>query len=105
DRFSPPDFNGFQIVGGPNQSTSMESINGKTTVSTAFSYELVAVKEGEFTIGSASIIVNGRRLSTNAIKIKVVKGRPVAQNNRVKATHLIIQLLKVTQLIFPSRCF
>lgn len=82
DRFSPPDFSGFQVVGGPNQSTSMEMVNGTTTMNTAYSYELMAVKEGEYTIGPASIVVNGRRMTTNAIKIKVVKGRAVTQNRQ-----------------------
>jgi hypothetical protein len=82
DRFSPPDFSGFQIAGGPNQSTSMESINGNTTMSTSYSYILVSMKEGDFTIGPASIVVNGRKLTTNPIKIKVVKGVPVPQMQR-----------------------
>ncbi len=81
ESFSPPNFNNFQVVGGPNQSTSMESVNGSMTVNSSVSYELMAVKEGEFTIGPASIVVNGRRITTNPIKIKVVKGRPAPQNN------------------------
>jgi len=80
DRFTPPDLNGFQVAGGPNQSTSMEMINGATTVNASVSYILVAVKEGDFTIGPASIIVNGHKYTTNPIKMKVVKGKPVPQN-------------------------
>jgi len=76
--FSPPSLSGFQIAGGPNQSSSMEMINGNTTVSVAFSYVLVGVKEGDYTIGPATVIVDGRRLTTNPVKVKVVKGRPVA---------------------------
>lgn len=79
--FNPPGFSGFQVLSGPNVSTSMESINGNTTVSNSYSYILMATKEGEFTIGPATTIVNGKRLSTNAIRMKVVKGRPVPQNN------------------------
>ncbi|WP_259070565.1 BatD family protein [Mucilaginibacter sp. X4EP1] len=81
DDFRPPNINDFQVLSGPNESTSMESINGNTTVSTSYSYVLMAAKEGEFTIGPATIVVNGKRLSTQPIKIKVVKGRPVPQNN------------------------
>lgn len=81
DRFIPPSFSGFQVLSGPNESTSMTSINGNTTVSSSVSYILMAVREGEFTIGPATIEVNGRKLSTNAIKIKVVKGQPVPQNS------------------------
>jgi len=81
DRFSPPDFSGFQIVGGPNQSSSMESINGNTTMSTSFSYELMPTKEGDFTIGPATLGINGSKVVTNPIKIKVVKGKPVPKAN------------------------
>jgi hypothetical protein len=81
DDFRPPNITDFQILSGPNVSTSMESFNGNTSVSTSYSYILMAVKEGAFTIGSATMIVNGRRLSTQPLKVKVVKGRPVPQNN------------------------
>jgi hypothetical protein len=84
DGFNPPNFGGFQVLSGPNESTSMTSINGSTTVSTSYSYILTPVKEGEFTIGPATAVVNGHKLSTNAIKIKVVKGRPVPQNNQAQ---------------------
>jgi hypothetical protein len=82
DGFTPPNFNGFQVLSGPNMSQSMMSVNGNTTVSNAYSYILMAVKEGEYTIGSATTVVNGHQLSTNPIKIKVVKGRPVPQGNQ-----------------------
>jgi hypothetical protein len=81
DRFTPPSFSGFQVLSGPNESTSMTSINGNTSMNTSVSYILMAVKEGDLTIGAASIIVNGRRLTTNPIRLKVVKGQPVQQNN------------------------
>jgi len=82
--FTPPNFSGFQVLSGPNMSQSMTSINGNTTVSNSYSYILMAVKEGEYTIGPAVTEVNGRKLSTNPIKIKVVKGRPVQQNNQAQ---------------------
>lgn len=82
DRFSPPNFNGFQVLSGPNISQSMSSINGVTSESTSYSYILMAVKEGTLTIGPASIVVNGRHLTTNSLSIRVVKGRPVPKASR-----------------------
>ena len=82
--FNPPDFRDFRIADGPNQSQSMEIINGNSSSSTAISYDLIPVKEGDFTIGPASIVVNGRKLTTAPIKIKVVKGRPVPQNTQAQ---------------------
>ena len=82
ERFSAPDFGSFQVIGGPNQSQSMQSINGNTTMSIGVGYDLVATKEGEFTIGSAAIMVNGKKYTTSPIRIKVVKGKPNQQNGR-----------------------
>ncbi len=82
ENFNPPDFKDFQLAGGPNQSQSMEIVNGNASSSISIGYDLMAVKEGDFTIGPASIVVNGHRLTTNPIKIKVVKGRPVPQNQQ-----------------------
>ena len=59
DNFSPPSFNGFNIVGGPNQSVSNSWINGKRTFSKTYSYFLSPVKRGRFTIGQASIEIDG----------------------------------------------
>jgi hypothetical protein len=80
--FAPPDLNEFQLLGGPNVSTNMQFINGKATMSSSFSYVLMAPKEGTFTIAPASIVVNGRKYTSNEIKITVVKGRPVPQNSQ-----------------------
>lgn len=81
DKFTPPSFTGFLVVSGPNTSQSMSMINGVTSSSVAYSYDLVAVKAGTYTIGPATIVVNGKQLSTNPVKIKVVKGASAPQNN------------------------
>jgi len=85
ESFNPPALNGFQVVGGPNQSSSYSSINGNTTSSMSVSYDLVAVKEGEFVIGPAIVGVNGKQIKSNAVKVKVVKGRAVPQGNQGNA--------------------
>lgn len=79
DQYHPPSFAGFQVVGGPNESTSMSSVNGATTQSVSIGYDLVATKEGSYTIGPASLRSNGKILTTNPITIKVVKGSPQQQ--------------------------
>ena len=74
EQFNPPSFDGFQVVSGPNQSTSMRSINGKTTVSTSLGYRLVAAKEGKYTIGPAEVTANGKTYRSNALTLTVEKG-------------------------------
>lgn len=80
-QFNPPKFAGFQVVGGPNQSSSYSSINGVTSQTVGLGYELVAVKVGTFTIEPASVTMNGKEYSTKPITLKVVKGAPQQQQN------------------------
>ena len=73
DNFSPPSFNGFNIVGGPNQSVSNSWINGKRTFSKTYSYFLSPVKRGRFTIGQASIEIEGDIYKTSPVDIQVIE--------------------------------
>lgn len=85
EKFNPPAFNGFQVYSGPNQSTSMTSINGNTTMNMSLSYDLLALKEGDYTIGPAVVVANGKTLKSNSVKIKVVKGQAVPQQHQQQA--------------------
>ncbi len=80
--FQAPKISDFRILGGPNQSTQISIVNGQTSSSTSYSYILLAVSEGEFEIGSASIISNGKKLTSDPFKIKVVKGASVPSNSQ-----------------------
>jgi hypothetical protein len=72
--FIPPSFSGFKMISGPNQSTSMQIINGNVSASRTLSYVLVATSTGKFTIGSATIEFKGQKLKTEPIQITVIKG-------------------------------
>jgi hypothetical protein len=81
EKFVPPTFDGFLVEAGPNVSQSMTVINGVSSGAIAYTYDLVAIKAGIFTIGPASIAVAGKTFKTQPIKIKVVKGTSTAQAN------------------------
>ncbi|AFH49757.1 Hypothetical protein IALB_2052 [Ignavibacterium album JCM 16511] len=81
--FSPPSFQNFRILSGPNQSTSMQIINGAVSASRTFSYILLPNSVGVFTIGSASIEFKGQVLKTEPLKITVVKGSPKPKEEEV----------------------
>ncbi len=72
--FKEPDFKGFKVLSGPNQSTSMQIINGAVSASITYSYYVSATSLGSYTIGSASIDFKGKKYSTEPLKINVVKG-------------------------------
>jgi len=94
--FKPPDFKGLKILSGPNQSTSMQIINGKMDASITLSYLVYAPDMGEFNIGSASITYEGKAYTSNPIKVKVEKASPQAQqqnSNSVKSEKEIAKSL------------
>jgi hypothetical protein len=72
--FSPPDFKNFLILSGPNQSTSMQIINGARSGSVSYSYYLQPRNLGKYTIGSASIVQNEKTFKTTPFNIEVIKG-------------------------------
>lgn len=80
DNFKPPKISDFRVLSGPNQSTSMSWVNGKTSANISYSYILMAVKEGSFTIPAAEVTIDDKKYQSNTIEINVSKGANV-QNN------------------------
>ncbi|MCB9185647.1 MAG: protein BatD [Flavobacteriales bacterium] len=76
--FVAPEITDFHVLGGPNQSTSMQYINGSMSQSISFSYILQPKKEGEFTIGPAKIKSGGNTVTSNEITVRVVQGQQQA---------------------------
>lgn len=72
DRFAPPSFKNFKIVGGPSQSVSQSWINGKVSFSQAYTYIIQPKRKGEFTIGPATVKINGKVIASKPIKIIVL---------------------------------
>ena len=74
----------FQLLWGPQQghSTSIQMINGKTTksVQTTFTYVLKPVKEGKFTLPSATAKVKNKDISSNPVSIEVVSSSSSRQS-------------------------
>lgn len=71
-QFEAPSFEGFTIVGGPNQSSSFSMSNGKTAQSMAFSYYLEPRDIGTYFIEPAYIKVGDEIIETLPKKILVV---------------------------------
>jgi len=77
-KFTPPDLSAFKIFSGPNRgsSSNFSIINGTYSESKSFTvtYLVRPNKEGEITIGPATLDVNGKKYKTNSLKITVSKG-------------------------------
>ncbi|MEB3801144.1 protein BatD [Flavobacterium columnare] len=76
DNFDPPAFDGFRIIGGPNQSVSYSWINGRKSYEKTYSYFLQPTKKGTFVIKGASVEINGQTYKSNAIKITIGNAVP-----------------------------
>lgn len=71
DNFTAPSFEGFRVVGGPNQAISNSWINGKRSYSKTYSFFLAPQRQGNFTIGQASIEVDGQIYKSPPVSVQV----------------------------------
>lgn len=100
DNFTPPGFEGFTIVGGPNQSVSRQYINGKGTFSKTYSYFLAPKKRGKFKIGQAQITFNNEIYKSVPVTVEVTAAvkRPNDPNDAVaiaeRNIHVVAELSK-----------
>lgn len=74
--FSAPSFEGFTVVGGPFTSTSssFQMVNGSMShsVKCTYTFALQAYQEGTFHVGSATLNVKGKKVSSEPFDIKVI---------------------------------
>jgi len=66
-----PDISAFAAYLGSGTSTSMQIVNGRTTVSFTIQYRYLALKEGTFDIPSFTVTVGGQRYSTEPLSLTV----------------------------------
>jgi len=71
--FKAPDFEDFELVGGPSTNSSMSIVNGDITQSISYVYYLKPKELGEFRVKPASVKVNGKEVKTEELDIKVVE--------------------------------
>lgn len=84
--FKPPSFSNFLVLSGPNQSTSIQIINGVQTASLTHLYILQPEKVGTYSIGKASIEQDGQTFETKLLKMQIVKGGAKPKQNITNKT-------------------
>ena len=101
DNFEPPIFEGFRVVGGPNQQVSQSWVNGKSSFEKSYSYILLPTQKGSFIIKSSTIEINGKIYKTNILKITVGNAIPkqrdpdeIPQVSASSELHLIADISK-----------
>lgn len=74
--FRAPSFEGFEVLMGPSSSRSSSTsiVNGEVTSTSTitYTYILMGVKEGEYSIPGASIVADGDSKISNSLKVKVL---------------------------------
>lgn len=71
DNFTPPDFDGFTVIGGPNTSVSNSWLNGSHRYKKTYSYFLSPKSRGTFTIKQATVEIEGDVYKTSPVTIEV----------------------------------
>ncbi len=83
-----PRINGCKFLYGPTKMSKQEysNINGKQSSRSSIEFTLIykAEKEGTFTVPAATIVANGKRLTTKSTQIKVVAGQAPASRPDVQ---------------------
>ncbi len=95
--FKPPTFKGLNILSGPNESRSMQIINGQVSGSLTYSFIVLSPEIGKAEVGSASINYSGSTLHSDPITINVVKG---TSTNRQVQKHLGISEEELNKNVF-----
>lgn len=88
--FDPPTMHGFDILAGPTSSrmSSTQIINGKRSESYEVSYTYIVQPKsvGKFTISAATVIIDGKKFTSQPLTIEVVKGESANRSNAAQAT-------------------
>lgn len=106
DNFSPPNFEGFRIIGGPSQQVSQSWVNGRSSFNKSYAYYLLPTQKGALVIKQASVEINGQIYKTNPIRINVTNAveMPKDPNNAPQvsaddAIHLVAEVSKVNPYV------
>lgn len=68
-QFTPPTFEDFQVLSGPNTSSSMSIVNGDVSQSISYSYYLKPKDIGNYYIAPASIETDGQTIESEPIEV------------------------------------
>lgn len=82
----PLDPDGFSVISGPQQTSSFQMINGKTSSSKKLIYLIAPTKTGNLTIGPLKFKYKRKTYQTNKVTVRVSKTSATTQNQNSTAT-------------------
>lgn len=105
DNFTPPQFDGFRVVGGPSQMLSQSWVNGRSTFNKSYSYFLQPLQKGVAVIKQASVEVNGKIYKTTPVRVTVTNAVEIRdpyntpQVSADDALHLVADVSKANPYV------
>ena len=69
-----PDLSAFAVYLGSGTSTSMQIVNGRTSMSLTYQHRYQATAEGTFEIGAVTVRAGGQDLRTEPLTIRIIDG-------------------------------
>ncbi len=97
--FIPPNFKGVQIVGTSERYASSIS-NGKVHTKNVLLYSLKALNEGVLTIPPATAIINGKRIVSQSLSVKV--GPPLKEKKLASNSDLFLEVAVSEEKVYPG---
>lgn len=86
--FEAPGFDGFDILSGPNTSSTFNMINGNVTQKASYSYVLRPIREGLLYIDPASFTSGDQILETEPISVMVYPNPLGIEENKAFAPEM-----------------
>jgi len=95
-----PHFDGLHQL-AESQQSNFQIVNGAILNQSGIEVILVAEKEGDYTIGAASLVINGKRYKTKPISISVKQGlKPkVKPNQRLQGAFLTAEITETNPFV------
>lgn len=89
--FTPPAFNHFEVLSGPNFSSNVQFLNGQVFKREVYSFILRPLKKGTYKIGPAQIKTANKTYKSNPVTIRVIE-EPKAKPDEAEELFVQIEL-------------
>jgi len=88
-----PEFEGFRLLSNrPSTSRSFQYINGKSSTSYTYSYQLIAQKKGSYTLPGVPVSIDGTEYKTDPIDVSVLDRNEAAESKGGQRPDIFLKL-------------
>lgn len=92
-RPSLPEFKGFRLLSNmPSTSRSYRYVNGQSSTTYSYSYQLIAQQKGSYTIPPVTITIDGQEHQTDPIDVTIVDRNQAAGSNGAQQPDIFLKM-------------